>query len=129
MIRTPIPSKFQFPDAWRVDSLVHLSGQVSIDADGAIVGKDDIALQTRTTFENVRRVLEKAGSGLDQLIKINTYLVYRGPDEDFPVFWEAMNNARLEFIPEPAPAATALLVAGLAHRDFLIEIDGIATVR
>ena len=129
MIKKHIPSGCQFPDAWQVDNVVYLSGQVSIDSQGAIVGKDNIALQTKTTFDNVRRVLEKAGSGLEQLIKINTYLVYRGSDEDFPDFWAAMNAARLPFIPDPAPAATAMLVTGLAHPDFLIEIDGIATLR
>lgn len=129
VIKRHMPSKFQFPDAWQVDNIVHLSGQVSIDADGTVLGKGDIALQTKTTFENVRSVLENAGSGLEQLVKLNTYLVYRGNEEDFPTFWSEMNAARLEFIPDPAPAATAMLVAGLAHPDFLIEIDGIATIR
>ncbi|MCE2728437.1 MAG: RidA family protein [Sphingomonadales bacterium] len=129
MNKKHIPSGFQFPDAWQVDNVVYLSGQVSVDVKGEIIGRDDIALQTKTTLENVRRVLEKAGSGLEQLVKINTYLVYRGSEEDFPDFWAAMNAARLPFIPDPAPAATAMLVAGLAHPDFLIEIDGIATLR
>lgn len=126
MEKTVFPSGHQFPHAWRVGNLVFVSGQVSLAPDGSIVGPGDIELQTRTTFENLRRVLREVGCDTDDLVRLNTYLVFDGPEADFADFWSRMNRVRVEYLSEPGPTATAVRVCGLARPGLLIEVDGIA---
>lgn len=129
LIGKPKTPLLQFPDTRRVGNLVFVSGQVSTAPDGSIIGVGDIALQTQTTFENLRRVLRAADCDMGDLVQLNTYLVFTGNADDFAGFWGAMNSVRRRYISEPGPTATALRVAGLALPGLLIEVDGIAVIR
>jgi enamine deaminase RidA (YjgF/YER057c/UK114 family) len=100
--------------------LVYLSAQAAHDADGNIVGKGDIRIQTRQIYQNMRRILQEAGGDLSDLIKITTWITRM---EDFP----ASKEARDEFLPD-APAATLLEVLRLFHPDLLIQVEGVAVV-
>jgi 2-iminobutanoate/2-iminopropanoate deaminase len=128
MPRFALQSGGQFPDAWRVGDLVFVSGQVSMSPDGTVIGPGDIEVQTRTAFSNLGRVLAGMGCDMGDLVKLNTYLVFNGAEDDFANYWGAMNRVRREFITAPGPAATALRVSGLAIPGLLIEIDGIAAI-
>ena len=55
--------------------LVFISGQVSEDADGNIVGPGDLAVQARQAFANLGRCLAAAGVRPDQVTKITIYVV------------------------------------------------------
>ena len=101
--------------------LVYVSGQVAWDESGAIVGKGDIRAQTKQAFANLRRVLQAAGGDLKDLMKITTYITRI---DDFP----AMAQARGEVFQGQLPAATLIVVKGLFHPDFLIEVEGVASV-
>ena len=101
--------------------LVYLSAQAAYDADGNIVGVGDIRAQTRQTYQNMRLILQEAGGDLQDLIEINTWITRM---EDFP----ASKEARNEFLPEEAPAATLLEVPRLFHPDLLIQVEGVAVV-
>jgi enamine deaminase RidA (YjgF/YER057c/UK114 family) len=66
---------FGFSQAWRVEgagTLVFVSGQGPISADGAVVAADDFEAQARQTFENLRTVLEQAGASFDDVVKVTT---------------------------------------------------------
>jgi len=128
MTRSPLLSGRQFPDAWRVGDLIFISGQVALAEDGSVVGSGDIAVQTRVTWENLRRILRRFGCDTNDLVKVNTYVVFNGSDTAFASFWARMDEARREFIASPGPAATAVRVPGLALPGLLIEIDGIAAI-
>jgi 2-iminobutanoate/2-iminopropanoate deaminase len=121
----PVP----FQQGWKVGSLLFIGGQVSADREGNIVGEGDIAVQTRNVFEAIKKVIEDAGGTLADLVKLNTYYVFDGPDEEAKRFWEDMTRVRLEYLADPGPAATAVRVAGLAYPGLLIEIEGIAALR
>jgi enamine deaminase RidA (YjgF/YER057c/UK114 family) len=100
--------------------LVLISGQVAFDADGALVGKDDPAGQTRQVFENLRRCLAAVGATFDDVVKLNYYLtdIYDLPD---------VREIRDEFIDtERPPASTAVQVVALALPDLLIEVEALA---
>ena len=101
--------------------LLYISGQVAWDANGALVGKGDVRAQARQTFENLRRVLQAAGGDLQHLMKITTYIT---KIEDFP----AVAQARSEVFQGELPASTLIVVTGLFHPDFLIEVEGVAAV-
>jgi 2-iminobutanoate/2-iminopropanoate deaminase len=57
--------------------VIHLTGQVAWSTDERIVGKDDIEAQTRQIFENIRKLLEKAGGDLSDIVSITTYFTDR----------------------------------------------------
>lgn len=101
--------------------LLYISGQVAWDTGGNIVGKGDVRTQTRQTLENLRRVLQAAGGDLGNLMKITTYITRI---EDFP----AVAEVRGEVFQGELPASTLIVVKSLFHPDFLIEIEGVATV-
>jgi 2-iminobutanoate/2-iminopropanoate deaminase len=96
--------------------LVYTAGQVAHDAEGSVVA-GGIEQQTRQTLENVRMCLEAAECTLDDVIKVNAYLVDLG---DF----DGYNRVYKEFFAEPYPARTSVqagLPAGL-----LVEIEAVA---
>lgn len=99
--------------------LVHCSGQIAMDpATGALV-EGDVRAQTRRVLENLRAVLEAAGTGLERVVKCTVYLTDMG---DFA----AMNEVYATFFDGPAPPARAAVeVAGLP-RDVAVEIDCVA---
>ncbi len=101
--------------------LVYISGQVAWDASGNIVGTGDIRAQARQAFENVRAVLQAAGGDVQHLLKITTYITNAA---DLP----AVAEVRSSVLSGELPASTLIVVAGLFHPDFLIEVEGIAAI-
>ncbi|MFO1173395.1 MAG: Rid family hydrolase [Hyphomicrobiaceae bacterium] len=115
-----------FSQAVAIGDQVFISGQQALSADGEVVAPGDIASQTRCVFENMKAVLEQAGLGLADLVRLNTYYVFDGADEDATAYWEAMTRVRLEYFPNPGPAATAVRIKGMPYQGQLIQIEGIA---
>jgi enamine deaminase RidA (YjgF/YER057c/UK114 family) len=102
---------------------IYIGGQDAVDSSGAIVGKGDIAAQTEQIMQNVQAALEAAGARLEHVIKWNVYIVQGQPlQPGFEVFQRVWGRR-----PNP-PAITGMFVAGLAHPDFLVEIDVVAVV-
>jgi enamine deaminase RidA (YjgF/YER057c/UK114 family) len=101
--------------------LVYISGQVAWDAAGHTVGEGDIMAQARQVFGNLRQVLEAAGGGLDNLLKITTYVT---DIDSYP----AVIDVRSEFFPDGLPASTLIVVESLFDRDWLLEVEGIAAI-
>jgi enamine deaminase RidA (YjgF/YER057c/UK114 family) len=104
--------------------VVYVGGQDAVDGQtGQIVGKGDLRAQTQQVFHNLRVALEAAGAGLADIVKWTIYLV-QGQDPR-----PAFQVAQQEWGPRPNPPTISMLVvAGLAHPDFLIEIDAVAVV-
>ncbi|NNF58003.1 MAG: RidA family protein, partial [Rhodothermaceae bacterium] len=67
-LRADTTSSFPFSDAVRVGSMLYLSGQIGTDNTGALVA-GGIAAETRQTMENIKAVLERNGSSLDDVVK------------------------------------------------------------
>lgn len=101
--------------------LLYISGQVAWGADGNIVGKNDIRAQARQVFHNLRQVLQAAGGDLQDLLKITTYVTRI---DNYPAVIEVRN----EVFQGELPASTLIVVAGLFHEDFLLEIEGVAAI-
>ncbi len=78
----------------------------------------DIRLETKGTLENIRRVLQAAGSDLKHVLEVNTYLLDM---KDFGAY----NEAYAEFFADHKPARTTVAVAGLPG-DIAIEIKVVA---
>lgn len=102
---------------------IYIGGQNAVNAQGEIVGKGDLAAQTEQIFVNLGIVLEAAGANLHDIVKWTMFLV-EGVDlqPGFEVFQRLWGRDH-----EP-PIITAAMVAGLAHPDFLVEIEAMAIV-
>lgn len=108
-----------FSNVLRAGDLVVVSGQVSRDIDGELVGRGDAEVQTRQVFDNLRRVLQAAGSGFEDVVRLTVFATEMSVRA-------AVHRVREELFDEPRPASTFLVVAGLADPDFLVEIEALA---
>ena len=117
-----------FSQGWRVGDRIFVDGQISADSRGRTVSPGDIAAQTRNAFENIQRVLKEAGADMSNVVKLNTYYQHDGKGPEVTEFWEQMTKVRLEYLPDPGPAGTAVRVNGFAYEDLLIEVEAIASL-
>jgi enamine deaminase RidA (YjgF/YER057c/UK114 family) len=101
--------------------LLFIAGQTASDKEGNIVGKGDIEAQTRQVFKNLAAVLSEAGGTLDNLVMTTTYITDRK-------YREGYNRVRMEQYKSTAPTSTLVIVTGLAHPHYFIEINGIAVL-
>jgi enamine deaminase RidA (YjgF/YER057c/UK114 family) len=103
--------------------MVYVGGQDAVDASGTIVGKGDLKAQTEQILKNIQAALAAGGAQLEHVVKWNIYVVQgQSLQPGFEVFQRVWGNR-----PNP-PAITGVFVAGLAHPDFLAEMDAIAVV-
>jgi 2-iminobutanoate/2-iminopropanoate deaminase len=104
--------------AIRVGNMVYASGQLpsrGADADTTIQG------QTRSTLNNLKRVLESAGTTIDNAVKCTVFLI-EGSD------FRGMNEAYASFWPVAPPARTTVIVKGLVVPNAKLEIECMATM-
>ena len=103
--------------------VIYVGGQNAVSSSGSVVGKGDVAAQTRQVFQNLEHVLESAGARMEHVVKWNIMVVAGQPiPPAFQVFQETWGRR-----PDP-PAITVSFVAGLANPDFLVEMDAVAVV-
>jgi enamine deaminase RidA (YjgF/YER057c/UK114 family) len=102
---------------------IYIGGQDAIDAEGNVVGIGDVAAQTEQVLRNLRTALTAAGAEPEHVVKWNV-LVVEG--QDFATGYAAFQRVWGDR-PNP-PVITAAVVKGLAHPDFLVEMDAIAVV-
>lgn len=102
---------------------VYIGGQNAVDESGNIVGKGDFVQQVEQVFRNLETALAAGGAKLEHIIKWNIYAVEgTSAEAGFAVFqrmWGSRPNL---------PLITVVFVAGLAHPDFLVELDAVAVV-
>jgi len=107
-----------YSQAVQWDGLIYCSGQIPLDpATGAMV-EGGIAEQTARVLDNLKAVLEAAGSGLDKVLKTTVFL------QDLAEF-QAMNEVYGRYFPSNPPARATVQAARLP-RDVRVEIECIA---
>ena len=99
--------------------LVYTRQLLPIDGDGMLVGEGVVDKQVEQVVDNLATVLEQAGAGLDQLVRVNVYALSA---ETVDLVRSALNR-RLE--PSVRPAITAVLTS-LTHRQALVAVDAVA---
>lgn len=104
--------------------LVHVSGQVSKDATGRVIGVGDLAAQTEMTYANLHAALEAAGASFADVIKVVTYVVDLSAEKAALV--RAVRNRLMGA--GPYPASTLVGVTSLVSTDLLIEIEATAAI-
>lgn len=101
--------------------LLFIAGQTAVDEKGNIVGKGDIEKQATQVLENIKTVLKEAGGSFEDLVMTTTYITdikYR----------EGLNRVRRSYYKKSPPTSTLVVVKGLAHKDYLVEIAAIAVL-
>ena len=99
--------------------LVTISGQVSWDASGNVVGKGDMRAQSEQVFRNVTAALQAAGAGWDDVIKMNGYMVGMHAERV-----NTYREVRSRFLKEGALPASTLV----GDPDLLLEVEVIAAL-
>ena len=110
-----------YTDAVRAGDLLFVSGCVPVDADGRLVGGDDVVAQARQAFANVGAVLAAGGCSFADVAKVTIFLT---DVDDRP----AINPLRQEFFGDTRPASTLVEVSRLAIPGAKIEVEAVAVV-
>ena len=101
--------------------LLFVSGQLGIRQDGSHTADDDFEVQARQALQNMLAVLDAAGSGPQDVLKVTVYIVDVAN-------WPRLNKAYAEVMGDARPARAVVPVPAL-HYGYLVEIDAIAVRR
>jgi 2-iminobutanoate/2-iminopropanoate deaminase len=112
----------RFAQVVKHGKLIYIAGQTSVDANGNLVGKGDIAAQTRQVLQNIQKCLEACGATFDHVVKINVY------STDLDAHREVIAKLRQEYFAKGPVASTTVQVSRLVHPDWLVEIEAIAVL-
>jgi 2-iminobutanoate/2-iminopropanoate deaminase len=107
-----------YSQAIRASGFIFVSGQVAFDPVSGQIVEGDVAKQTARVLENLKAILEAAGSSLDKAVRATVFL------KDMNDF-TAMNEIYARYFPHNPPARSTVEVARLP-RDVRVEIDLIA---
>ncbi|MFC9440445.1 RidA family protein [Nocardia sp. NPDC057030] len=108
------------------NGLAYVSGQIAVDADGNLVGGNDMAAQTRQALTNLQHILHALGTDWTGLIKFTWFVT----DTDR---LQEIRDVRDEFLRPalgdlPNPASSLIQVAGLFRPEFLVEVEAVVAV-
>ena len=102
---------------------IYVGGQNAVEPSGTVVGKGDIGIQAKQVARNLRIALASANAGIEHVVKWTVYVVHGQP------LGPAMGAFQQILGPLPKPPTVAVLfVVGLAHPDFLLEVEATAVV-
>jgi 2-iminobutanoate/2-iminopropanoate deaminase len=113
----PPPEPFSY--AIRAGNTLYLAGQVSVDADGNVVG-ETVNAQARQVWKNISSVLAAAGSSIGDVVKVTYYM------QDIREIEEEIQVRKEVFAGRPYPAVTAIQAAALGLSGLKMEVDVIA---
>ena len=101
--------------------VVHLKGQVPLDAEGNIVGIGDMPAQVDKILENIQAVLAALGGEMGDILSLTQHTT------DIAAFMTS-GDVRAHYFKERYPATTTVEVPALYHPDIMVEITAIAEI-
>ncbi len=101
--------------------LVFVSGLLSRNQNGEIVGKGDMGVQVGQVGENLRSALQAAGATLADLVRTQTFTT------DIDEYFKHV-DVRMKYLGASLPTSTTVEVRRLSHPDFLVEVEAIAVI-
>lgn len=109
-----------YSQAVKVGDTVYLSGQIPLDPRTMMLATGDMEAQIVRVFENLKAVCEAAGGNLQQIVKLNIFLI------DLKHF-ALVNEVMARYFEQPYPARAAVAVAALP-KDAQVEMDGVMVI-
>ena len=104
-----------YSQAVRANGFIFVSGQIPIDPASGELLVGDVATQTTRVLENLKAIVEAAGSSLDRSVKVTVFLKDMGE-------FARMNEVYARYFPKDPPARATVEVARLP-RDVGVEMD------
>ncbi|MAL77874.1 MAG: enamine deaminase RidA [Sneathiella sp.] len=101
--------------------IIHVSGQVSYDSAGNIVGVGDLKKQTEQVYENIGRALEAAGATFADVVKSIILIKQMTPEKVITV-----RDVRQNYLTDTPPTSTLISVDTLIKPELLVEIEVVA---
>ena len=122
------PIHLPFKHGLQCRNLVFVGGQVSMDANANIIDFGEAETQTRTSMDNIAKVLAKFGLGHADIVKLNTYYQGSSGDDDALDADDLHRNVQIRgsYFDKPGPASTGIPFRCLAYEGMMIEIEAIA---
>ena len=117
----PKPRGF-YSQAIQVDNLIFTSGQLPIVPDSGEFIKGDIEKQTIQVLENIKAILERAGSSLDNVIKVTIFI------RDISQ-WKTVNKVYARYLEKGIPPARSVIAGVDIHYGADIELEVIAYLK
>ena len=110
----------------KAQELVFIAGQVAVDKESKLVGKGDVGAQTTRVFENIGLILQSLGATFSNVVELTIFLVGR---ETVEPYRDARADIYEKIFPNgDYPATTLLVISGLVHQDYLVEIKAVAAI-
>lgn len=100
---------------------IYISGQVSSDESGRLVGEGDPEAQARQIYKNINEALKAVGCSMSDIVKTTIYVTSGD-------YFQAVGKVRQEIWKEKPPANTALVISRLVNPAYLIEVEAIAVI-
>ena len=114
-----VHSTIGYSHAAKAGDTLYIAGQIAQDVNGNLVGKRDFEAQVRQVFTNLKNIMAEAGSSLQHIVKMTTFLTHYS-------YIETYRSVRNEFFSEPFPPNTLLIIDSLALPDYMVEVEAIA---
>ena len=108
--------QFGFTNCVSYRDVLYLSGISALDPQGRIVG-EDIETQTAKTYQNIEAVLRAAGSGLDQILQMTSFVVDLGRNGQRYV------DTRKKLLTRPTYTSATIGVSALMVPGLLLEVQ------
>ncbi len=107
--------------AVKVGNIIEVTGTVAVDENNQLVGEDDAYAQTKFIIGKIEKVLQSAGSSLEDVVRTRMFVTDISR-------WEEYGKAHGEFFGQIKPCTSMIEVKGLIAPEYLIEIEATAIV-
>ncbi len=107
--------------AVKIGNVIEVTGTVAADENSQLVGGDSAYEQTRFVIQKIAGVLEKAGSGLKDVVRTRIFVTDISR-------WEEYGRAHGEFFRDIRPCTTMLEISKLISPEYLVEIEATAII-
>lgn len=118
---TPWEDSVGYSRAIRYGNVIEVSGTVSVDENGRVVGKNDAYKQTHHILTKIQSALQQLGGDIKDVVRTRLFIANMND-------WQAIGRAHGEFFHDVKPASTMVEISRLIGLDFLIEIEVTAVV-
>jgi 2-iminobutanoate/2-iminopropanoate deaminase len=114
-----VPRRGPYSQAVRVGELLFVAGQAGLDPSSGAIAGTTFELQARRAFENLRQILEDAGSSMDRVVKTTCFLAV-------PEAFDQLNALYAEYFPIDPPVRSTPVVQ--LPRGLLFSIEAVAAI-
>ncbi len=120
-LNMPWEREYGYSQAVKIGDTIYVSGQISHDETGEIIGVGDVEAQMRQAYQNIKKVLAAYGAGVENIVDETVFVT------DMETAFKAAVKVRKEiFAGVPVAASTIVQIERLAFPELMIEIKCVA---